>query len=357
MNDLQDKRKKAQELRMQKKYSEALPIYRELWESNVPKDKWDGWGYALCLNNLKDYTRAYEVSKKVYEIDPSFDYNKGQFAWSSYLANIKDYPDDGATDKLEEFVHEVIKVTDGKGNELFRDQATLKMMDHLTAKNAWIKIIEWSKYIKPDDLSIKPFNGVSSDGKKFRKPSDKESYYLKMAKALERANKLEECIELCNTALEIFPEETWFKWHKASSLRKLKNYDDAISLLEEVKKQKRDWFVLRDLAATYYGKKDYETAYTNFLEATVSSLNIPKPENRWELFYMGAKILYKKDENEIADKHIALTFKLREETGWKIQDFLEKDIFERNIHTGNSSSELLKELKQICQCERFAKAF
>ena len=42
MNDLQDKRKKAQELRMQKKYSEALPIYRELWESNVPKDKWDG---------------------------------------------------------------------------------------------------------------------------------------------------------------------------------------------------------------------------------------------------------------------------------------------------------------------------
>lgn len=77
MSDIIDRRNKAQELREQEKYSEALLLYKELWESTSPQDKWDGWGYALCLNKIKNYSTALEVSRKVLEIDNKFEYIQG----------------------------------------------------------------------------------------------------------------------------------------------------------------------------------------------------------------------------------------------------------------------------------------
>uniref|UniRef100_A0A832CXU2 Tetratricopeptide repeat protein n=1 Tax=Ignavibacterium album TaxID=591197 RepID=A0A832CXU2_9BACT len=347
MSNFQEIRNRAQELRKQKKYSEALPLYKDLWENCEPKDKWDGWGFALCLNSLKDYKTAYKVSKRVYEIDPSFDYNKGQFAWSSYMANVKDYPDDNSTDTLENYVSEIIKITEGKEHELFRNQAILKVMDHLSNKNSWGRVIEWSNFINPEFLDTKPFDAVTSDGKKFRKPSDKESYYLKLSKALERLEKFQECIDICDNALKSFPDEIWFKWHKGSCLRKLKQFNESIKLLEEIKKLKKDWFILKELSAAYYGNKDYENAYKNFIESAVIQIRIPESQNRWELFYIGAMILYKMNNIQVADKHVALCYKLRDENQWKIPDFIQRDINTRKISLTKSSAELFNELKDF----------
>lgn len=347
MSNFQKIRDRAKNLRKEKKYSEALPLYKELWEKCDSKDKWDGWGYAFCLNHLKDYKTAYEVSKKVYQIDSSFEYNMSQFAWSSYMVNVKDYPDDGPTDNLEMFVSEIVSVTEGKEHELFRTQAILKMMDHLSSKNSWGKVIEWAKLINPDYLDTKPFEGVSSDGKKFRKPSDKESYFLKLSKALEREGKYQECIDLCDNALKTFPDEIWFSWHKGSCLRKLKKFKEAISLLEEIKKLKKDWFILKDLSAAYYESKEFDKAYNNFIDAAVSQIKIPEPANRWELFYVGAMILYKKNNSTIADEHISLTYKLREEKGWKIPDYLENYVSNRNVDIKKTALQLFNELKDF----------
>ncbi len=347
MNDLIEIRKKAQNLRNQKKYSEALPLYKELWNNYESKDKWDGWGYALCLNQLKDYSTAYKVCREVLRIDPAFDYIKSQFAWAAFMKNIKDYPDDSPTEILENYVSDVITVTEGKEQELFRNQAILKLLDHLSFKNSWGKVIEWAKFINPEHLNTEPFSGVSNDGKKFRKPSDIESYYLKLSKALEKDGKFTECIDLCNTAIKIFPDIIWFKWHKGSCLRKIKKFQEAISLLEDVKKIKKDWFILKDLSAAYFENKEFDKAYNNFIEAAVMQIKIPEPANRWELFYIGAMILYEKNNNSSADEHISLTYKLREDKGWKNPVFLEDLISARNIQMKKTASQLFNELKEF----------
>jgi len=345
-------RVKAKDLRKDKKYLEALPLFKELWENCDPKDKWDGWGYAYCLNKTRDYNTAYLLLKKVYEIDNTFEYVKGQFAWASYMANIKEYPDDESSDKLEDFVAEVISVTEGKEDELFRSQSIIKMMEHYSANGSWIKVVEWSKLVNPDLLSDKAFDGISSDGKKFRKPSDRESYYLKLTKALDKENKFEECIKECDNGLDSFPNEVWLKWHKGSALRKLKKYPESIALLEEVKTKKNDWFILKDLSAAYYGLNNNEKALEYFLEGSALSIRIPEPQYRWELYYVGSRILLKLGKTDLASQHIALVYKLREENNWGIQDFLQSDIDTYKISLEKSSSELFKELKEYWIKER-----
>lgn len=352
MNNLLEIRAKAQDLRRQKKYSEALPLYRTLWEEINTQDKWDGWGYAYCLNQLKEYNTAYQVSKKVYELDNSFEYNQGQFSWAAYMINIKDYPTESSLEDLEKYVNEIIMVTNHRSNDLFREQAILKVMDHALSKTNWQSVIEWSKKVDPDKLSTKAFKGESANGKKFTKPSDKESYYLKLSKALERNEQFQECVATCDKALISFPDEIWLKWHKGSSLRKLKKYSEAIKLLEEVKLKKQDWFIYRDLSAAYYGENNYDKAYENFIDGSIGAIRVPDPQNRWELYYLGAMILYKLNKVAEANKHIALVYKLREENGWAIQDFINKFIDNHKVQLNKTSTQLLDELKKFWSSEK-----
>lgn len=268
------------------------------------------------------------------------------------MTNIKDYPEDAQTDKLEEFVNEVIRITNGKHNNIFRNQAVLKAMDHALSKGNYQKVIEYSKNLNPNVLSSKDFNGESKDGKKFTKPSDKESFFLKLTKALDRVEKFQECIDMCDIALGNFPDVFWFNWRKGSALRKLKNYSEAIKLLEDVILKKKDWFIYKDLSAAYLESNDYTKAFEHFLEGAFISINIPEPHNRWELYYIGAKILYELVRDDDADKHIALVAKLREENQWQLQDFLQHDLSSRNIKLDKSSSDLFKELKTFWIAEK-----
>lgn len=347
MTDFADLRKKAREFREAKDYKAAFPLFKEIWEASSTKDKWDGWGYVICLNQAKDYNKAYQVAKEVYELDNSFNYILGQFAWASYMANIKDYPDTGSIEELEKFVGDILKVTESKPDDTFRIQSILKMMDFWLSKGNWSNVIKWAKKIDLNVLSTKDFKGQTSDGKNYRKPSDKESYFLKLTKALNHMENHLECIKECDNALIFFPQTLWFKWHKAVSLRKMKKLKESICLLEELKLKKKDWFILKDLAAAYFENGEIENSYRNFLEACESSIRIPDPQNRWELYYIGARLLYKLEKNELADKHISLVAKLREENGWQIQEFLQRDINERNIILDNSSSDLFKDLKNF----------
>lgn len=352
MENIEEKRQKAKKLREEKKYDAALPVFKELWDNDKTKDKWDGWGYAFCLNKTNNYAEAYKVSRVVYEIDKSFDFIKGTFAFSSFMFNVKDYPDTEPSEKLEVFVNEIVEVAGEKDNDLFRNKAILKMMDHLQSKLNYTRILEWSKKINPVNLDVKDFNGVSAEGKKFRKPSDKESYYLKLSKALEKCEKYNECISLCDEALKLFPEEIWFKWHKGVALRHLQKYDNAIELLKEVNRTKRDWFVFKELSACYYEKKEYENAFKYFIEGCIGSARVPNPENRWELYFLGGKILQKLNKNDIAAKHMIYTYRLREESGFKIQDFLQKEVAGNIEQDKRSSGEIMNELKVFWNSEQ-----
>lgn len=344
-------RKEAQNLRSNGEYEKAVKLFKQLWYHSESKDKWDGWGLAFCLNKLKQYEEAFAVSSEVHQLAPNFDHNRSQFTWSSYMVNVKNFPDNGNPSQLARNAYEILKISENKRDDLFRIKTVLKMMEFSANSNYWEKVIEWAENIDPKDLSTNVFSGMSSDGKKFTKPSDKEVYYLKMAKALYKLGRYGECLTLCNKGLECFHNEPWLMWHKGISLSKLGNYDEAVSVLQKTRLIKKDWFILRDLSAAYYKKRSYNDALGVFLDAAIDSVKIPNPENRWELYYLGAKIYDKLGKQNLSEKHFTLVYKLRKENHWKINDFLEAEVSKLKIDESLTSSTLLKELYQIWQSE------
>lgn len=344
-SDLIEKRKIAKEQRRSGYYSQAAELYEALWSEVSPTDKWDGWGLAYCLNKLKKYNQAYQICKEVYKLDQNFEMIISQCSLSAFMTNIKYFPDDGDATELAGYANEIIKTTRNKRDDLFRIQTVLKMMDYSSNKRYWEKVIEWSDNIDFKDLSKEDFKGKSGDGKDFRKPSDKETYYLKLSKALSKLNRNQECLDLCNEGLIDFPQNVFLERYKGVSLSKLKYNEDAIAILKSVVLKKQDWFILKDLSAAYYRKGDYSKALEAFLEGAINSSRIPNPENRWELYYLGAKIYDKLGDEEKANKHLAIVVKLREENDWKIPDYLEAEIQNRELDSVNNRLELFNELK------------
>ena len=78
MPTIDDLKKQANQLRHDKKYSEALPLFKQLWEENRDScNEWEGWSYAFCLKQLKEYKPSLEICREVYKIKPTFDNIKG----------------------------------------------------------------------------------------------------------------------------------------------------------------------------------------------------------------------------------------------------------------------------------------
>ena len=312
MIDIQALRDQATALRKEKKYEDARVIFQQLWEET--NDKWDGWGLALCCNQVKDYDTAYEMCHSVLEIDPDFQYIKQQLT-RAVLQKIKDY--------------------DRKG--------------------MWDEILQISDDLEVDELSTDE-NSYSRNGKNITIPADRKTWYQKKTKALEKLRRWDECLELTNTALNDFPNELWLKRRKAICTGKTGDINKAIEDLKRISIEKTDWFIFRDIAVLYGENQDYEKSLEYIIEACLVSVNLPDPGYRWELYYDAAVYLEKKGEKDMAIKHLEMAFSVREKEGWKIPQSLFElaDDLNTELIYNPDQKAILNELKKYWNEEKFS---
>ena len=313
MIDIEEERKKARDLRKSRQYGEAREIFQKLWEET--NDKWDGWGLALCCNQVKDFDAAYETSKSVLEIDPEFQYIKQQLT-RSVLQKMKDYDNKGMWD------------------------AIIKISDNLVA----------------NELSTKDII-INKNGKNITLPSDRKTWYQKKSKALEKLKRWDDCLELTRKALNDFPHEIWLKRRKAISIGKTGDVEKAIEDLKEISLQKTDWFIHRDIAVFYAYNEDYEKALDYIIDGCLVSINQPDPGFRWELYYDAALYLQKKGNIQMSEKHLLLSYSLRDNEGWKTpQDIsaLANEIG-LSLESIEDTKALTKELRSFWEKHKFSK--
>src|SRR3972149_7178836 len=67
---------KAKEYRQAKKYEEALPLYKKLWEET--KKEYHGAGFLHCLRKLKLFKEAMILAN---ELNEKIDFNNRNFDW------------------------------------------------------------------------------------------------------------------------------------------------------------------------------------------------------------------------------------------------------------------------------------
>ena len=120
---------------------------------------------------------------------------------------------------------------------------------------------------------------------------------------------------------------------------------------------KTDWFIFRDIAVLYAKNDNYDTALDFIIDGCIVSINQPDPGYRWELYYDAALFLQKKGDNKLAEKHLLLSYSLRNNEGWKIPEVISKLASEMDISLESieDTKNVFRELKPFWDKHKFSK--
>lgn len=346
-------KQKASSLRKNKNFKSAVKIFSDIWNNQRDKcDKWDGWGYALCLRKTGESNKALEVCREVYNMDPDFEFNNNLYAWCIYDTEIKRDHDDIKKNPGNFFkaAEGIIELVDPDKFSPY-NRTVFKVIDYLdygqnTPAN---KIIEWIEKLEVNSLSSNPFSFTDSEGEQREAPSDKEKYFAIKTKALEELEEYQKCREWSERALsEIdkfhYDNDIWFKRRIALAEGFLGDPKQAVEELKNLLAYKYEWYIQHNIAFFYYKMENYDQALTF---SGAAALNHGKPKFKWELFLLIGDILQTKDQEEMAKRHILLAALLRQENDWKIKGKLKNKMDEHNIELNETqnSKELIKELQ------------
>ena len=222
MTNISENRDRANALKTQGNYADALLLFQGLWEET--KDKWDGWNLAYCYNKLKQFEEALDISKKVYASDKDYDYIKGTYAWAAFMLNINSYDGDNY-DELRTFSDGIMTLTEDRQDDVFRHLTVLKIMDFCDNKGMWDALISWSARLDPQILNSKPYK-FKKNGKNITIPSNREKWFQKTTKAYE---KLENCMNVL-VSCKLLPK------HLSVLIRRLR--EGSASMIELCKQHK-----------------------------------------------------------------------------------------------------------------------
>jgi len=306
LSDYEIIRQNANTLSTEKNYAEALPLYRSLWEGFHDKcNEWDGWRYAFCLKQLKDYKNALDICRQTYKLNHDFEPLKGLYAWCIYYTEIASPPKDET-----QFLRAAEAITNlAKPDDPYSAyQITVfKVLDRFSNKFPYPadKMLEWTGKLNPQTLDDKVFSFTDKEGNAREIASKKEQYYMMRSRALLEKGMFDECIRICEEALKTFDKlhydnEVWFRWRIALGYEGLNEFEKSLNLQLELLKMKKEWFIQKEIAEQYYRLGDYEKSLQYALDSALNSGDTNKKINTYTVL---AKALTQLGKTEEAQRH------------------------------------------------------
>lgn len=339
-DDFQSLKLQAEALVNQKRFTEAIPFYEQLWNmATENRDKWIGWRYAQCLRKSERSTEALVICREVYQIDPQFEHNNNLYGWCVYDTGIKQ-PEENFDEKR--FIKAAEAITQLTQHEEYSpyERAVFAVVDHYEKYKEGakpvphIEIMKWLDKLNPDLLSREPNPG--SDGKSY--PSPKENWYAKRAKALLGLRRYEECIEVCTQALSQFQQlhfdyDVWFRNDRAESYLALGKGAEALPDIEYMMEHKPDAWIRHRYALALRAVGRIDEAIPYAAEAAIPHQRLGF---RWEVYLDLGEMLAQIGEEELAAKHILLAAAIRQEEGWeKVPQNLQAALHRMNLSLEN----------------------
>ena len=321
--DFNELKNKADEFRKNKQYENAMDYYRQCWENHRKScDEWVGWGYAYSLRKLEKYDQALNISREVYKIKPDFDLNNNVYAWCIYYTEIKKekISDSQTYEKAARGILKLSKPDDKYSPYL---KTVFQVLDHFRRPdfNAQ-KVLEWTDYLIPENLSNEPGIFTAKDGKNRAVASDLENYFAIRSEALLQLGKYNECIELCNQALNTinkfhYSNDVWFRRRIANSYAGLGNLDEALKMFNSLLIEKKEWFIQKEIADLFFKKNKTDDALQYAVDSALNSGDWDKKIN---LYILMTNIFESKGQQDLAKLHVELVISIKQQMDWKIKD-------------------------------------
>lgn len=327
MQDSQTIKKQADEFRKAKKYADALPLYKQLWEEYRENcNEWEGWAYAFCLKQQKNYKQSLEICREVYKLKPNFDNIRGVYAWAIYYTEIaiEKVNDESKFFKAGEGILKLSKQDDKYSPYT---QTVFKILVYLNDKAIYPtdKVLEWTNKLNFEILDNVPFSYTDNEGKTRELASKKEQYFMWRTKALLEKGLFNECIELSQKGLDTFEQfhydnEVWFARRISLSYKGLGQSEVALEQLKSLLKRKKEWFIYKEIAEIYFEQGNNEQALKYAID---SALGFGDADKKLNVYKLLSEILISNNQNEEAKKHIEFMYQIRKTQEWKIDNDLQ----------------------------------
>ncbi len=319
--------------RKQKEYAKAINIYQSLWEQNKENfNDWAGWSYGFCLKETRKYQEALGICRLIYKRFPESSMVKQLYASCIYYTQFtnKEMPDITTSKKA---VQAMVDLCPPDQKYSLTPKAIFKLTKQLMSQTniKWLEIEYWLKKMDPDLLDHTPFTMIDPFGKTKEYASPLEEWYSVMIKVQAGLNDPLALLELLAMARKRqlkwhYNNQIWFARKEAFAYLQLGEKERAQKILRQIISQKKEWFILQDLAQIV---SDKEESLRLFSEA---ALAFGDPDKKIKLYQNLYQLLNNKPEYENETKlHLKLIYLIRKQAGWQIPSELEKAINKHDI--------------------------
>jgi tetratricopeptide (TPR) repeat protein len=334
-------------LRKNLEYDKAISIYKPIWnESPELFNEWSGWSYAMCLKEKKQFDQSLEICRSIYLRFPGFQMIQQLYANCIYHTQfgIKQLP---PLSVLKKATDAMIKLYPPQLQYSLTSKAIFKYVKALFEQNTF-NAEEAENYLNKIDPSLldrETYQFQNANGKTVEVASPLEEWYSLMVKTKAAKNNPTELLQLLDLVKKLnlkwhYGNQIWFSRKEAFAYAQLGDKTKAESILRKIMFQKKDWFLMVDLADIVEDKKE---ALKLFCKAALAYGDTPKKIKLFQKLY--DLLILEGNANE-AKLHLKLIISIRKKEGWAIYSELENEAknFEIDIHESNEINSIIKKL-------------
>lgn len=338
----------ANEYRKKEEYQKAIEFYRALWNQNpLSFNQWDGWGYAFSLYKTQQYQEALTICRALYPRFKKFDLLRSLYARSILQTQFKS-PNPPSLEVLDKALKGIFMLSPPYEPYAVSPLAVFQYAKIAMAQQniSWSKIEYWLGKMEPGLLDAEAFQSINTDGRSYEVASQQEQWYALMLKSKAGQNKAEELLSLLAEARKKklkwhYNNDIWFARKEAFAYAQLHQKEKAVQILKKILLQKKDWFLIYDLA------KLTEDSNERKVLLCQAALAKGKPTMKLKLF----ESIYQEfldEDPQMAGKHLSLIASLRKENNWEVSPSLTDKINQLNPEGSvEESKTLLRTLKEF----------
>lgn len=336
----------ATRLRQEKNFKKALSIYDSLWQENSDQfNEWDGWSYAFCLFKIGAFDRSLSVCRELYPKHKNFKLLRSLYARVIYYSQFKNETIPSLS-ILSKALKAIFKLTSPYEPYSLGPKAVFEFAKIAMGQFniPWEEIEFWLNQMDPSLLDGEALTYENKKGRSVSLASNQEQWYATMIRVKGGQKKPEELLKVLEEARKRnlrwhYNNDIWFARKEAFAYAQLGKSEKAIKILRQILIQKRDWFLIYDLAQLIKDKKEKRKL---LCRAALSAGNPVMKMRLYESLFQEFKDTDRLD----AEKHLCLVANLRLEKGWDIPENIMKEIQKRNLDCSKQeTSQTIKELR------------
>ncbi|NLI75948.1 MAG: hypothetical protein GX442_05830 [Candidatus Riflebacteria bacterium] len=265
-----------------------------------------GWRVLFCLRRLGRLAEARERGEKLAVECPEVPMIKSELAWLEYVQEIK--PARAAKDWARMQAAAWRMGSRGAGPEATR-AALFAGLEAAKAQKDWEGVIRFCQLVRPADLDGNP---RLINGRKI--PSERESWYYALLKALLAAHRFAECRTWAAQAAQEFPRRLDFARWRALAAIEAGDPATGRAELEALTTQPRcPWYVEADLARLLHEENETDAAWDRAIRAMRSQGETKAKVN---LIGLLAVLAEQRQNAEAARDHLVLAVVIRQREDW-----------------------------------------